>query len=327
MSTENSIPTRPSFGKRLWLAFKSLVIFLFKILLILLIIGAVGAAIYFGAPVLIDEYLLKDVEVNSSKIELIESDLENNSDFINQRLADLQTRIDTLEIQGDADEETIADLQAQLAAAESSLLDAESTLLDQGATLESLGALGTMLDEQAASISTLEENLAAYEASLGDVQDVVLVIAESGVTQQGEIELLKTQLEAKEIAGTLRQDLSLLKIMGLITRIQVSIGQENIGLAKDDLATAQDILTGLRAEVTTDQASYLDDIAQRLELATENLSKSPDLVVDDLEVAWQLLVQGLPEEPIEGDEAVPTPAQETGEEGEVEETPTPTPEP
>ena len=124
MSTENSIPKRPSFGRRLWLAFRSLVIFLFKILLVLLIIGAVGAAIYFGAPVLVDEYLLKDVEVNSSKLELIESDLENNSEFINQRLADLQTRIDTLEIQGDTDEETIADLQAQLAAAESSLLDA-----------------------------------------------------------------------------------------------------------------------------------------------------------------------------------------------------------
>ena len=54
MSTENSIPDRPSFGKRLWLAFKNLVIFLFKVLLTLLIIGAVGAAIYFGAPVLIE---------------------------------------------------------------------------------------------------------------------------------------------------------------------------------------------------------------------------------------------------------------------------------
>ena len=283
---------------------------------------------------LIDEYLLKDVEANSSKIELIETDLESNSEFINQRLADLQTRIDTLEIQGDIDEETIVDLQAKLTAAESSLLDAESSLLEQEATLESLSTLGTMLDEQAASISSLEASLAAYEASLGDVQDVALVLAEFGVTQQGEIELLKTQLEAKEAAGTLRQDLSLLKVMGLITRVQVSIGQENIGLAKDDLITAQDILTSLRSEVTTEQAAYIDDIAQRLELASNNISKSPDLVVDDLEVAWQLLVQGLPQETIDGDdgaivgdEAEPTPAQETGEEGDVEETPTPTPTP
>lgn len=333
MSTENSTPTRPSFGRRLWLALKSLAIFLFKVLLTLLIVAAVGAAIYFGAPVLIDEYLLKDVEVNSSKIELLETDLENNSEFINQRLEDLQTRVHTLEIQGDTDEEMIANLQTQLSAAESLLLDVENSLLDQGAALENLGALSAMLDEQAASISTLDERVTAYEASLNDVQEVVLVLAESGVTQQGEIEELKTQQEAKDTLGTLHLDLSLLKVMGLITRAQVSIGQENIGLAKDDLGTAQELLTNLRAEATEDQVAYFDEVSQRIELAIKNLSELPDLVVEDLEVAWQLLVQGLPEDSTnldgttEGDEATPTPAQETGEEGVAEETPTPTPTP
>ena len=223
----------------------------------------------------------------------------------------------------------IANLQTQLSAAESLLLDVENSLLDQGAALENLGALSAMLDEQAASISTLDERVTAYEASLNDVQEVVLVLAESGVTQQGEIEELKTQQEAKDTLGTLHLDLSLLKVMGLITRAQVSIGQENIGLAKDDLGTAQELLTNLRAEATEDQVAYFDEVSQRIELAIKNLSESPDLVVEDLEVAWQLLVQGLPEDSTnldgttEGDEATPTPAQETGEEGVAEETSNP----
>ena len=43
---------------------KRLLIFLARVILIVIIVGVVGIAVYFGAPVLIDEYLLKDVNLD-----------------------------------------------------------------------------------------------------------------------------------------------------------------------------------------------------------------------------------------------------------------------
>ena len=66
-------------------------------------------------------------------------------------------------------------------------------------------------------------------------------------------------------------------------------------------------------------------------LASEYMTVTPDLVNEDLEVAWQLLLQGLPDENLPGDEATPSPTQSTESmqsEGETPTlTPTPTPEP
>jgi hypothetical protein len=98
--------------------------------------------------------------------------------------------------------------------------------------------------------------------------------------------------------------------------VRVSIGQGNTGLAKDDLQAAQNLLASLSAELPIYQAQYLSDIAQRLGLASENLTKATNLVDEDLEVAWQLLLQRLPEEPLESNEL-----------DEAEPTPTPTPQP
>jgi cell division septation protein DedD len=114
----------------------------------------------------------------------------------------------------------------------------------------------------------------------------------------------------------------MLKVMELITRARVSIGQENIGLVRDDLQAAIDILVDLGPEVTAEQASYLDDISQRLSFAIENISESPDLVDEDLEVAWQMLLKGLPDE-TDGIEEGKT--QEQLEEGDQVSTPSPSP--
>ena len=82
----------------------------------------------------------------------------------------------------------------------------------------------------------------------------------------------------------------------MITRVRVSISQENIGLAKEDLQAAIEILNKLRLEVSPAQVLYLDDVSQRLTLAIGNISDSLGLAEEDLEVAWQLLLQGLPAE-------------------------------
>ncbi len=309
MSTENDVTQKLSFGRRLLIAFKRLFIFLFRVLLTLLILGAVGAAIFLGAPRLIDEYLLKDVKVNNERIEEINTELEANTEFLNQRLADLQTRLETLEIQSDTDKQTIDDLKAQLAAA-------EGEIQDQTTSIENLEILQSSLDDYGVSLSALEEQISLYEAYFEDVQADIATMKQYIENNQDELEELNARLDAQAEVSTLRQELELLKVMELITRVRVSIGQGNTGLAKDDLQAAQNLLASLSAELPIYQAQYLSDIAQRLGLASENLTKATNLVDEDLEVAWQLLLQRLPEEPLESNEL-----------DEAEPTPTPTPQP
>lgn len=316
MSTENETSTQPSFGRRLYLAFKRMFIFLFRVLLTLLILGAVGAAIYLGAPVLIDEYLLKDVKIQSEQIQEINKELDANTEFLNQRLTDLQSRLEILEIQSDTDKGTIEDLKTQLAVA-------EGTIQDQTASIDNLGTIQTSLDEYSAMVSDLEEQISVYEGYFEDVQTDIENLGLSTEENQRELEELAALMEGQDEIGTLRQELELLKVMELVTRVRVSIGQENIGLAKDDLQTAQDLLVSLTSELPAFQAQYLSDIAQRLALAAENLDRATNLVDEDLEVAWQLLLQKLPQEQLETIDLTPTIVPTEG----ADVTPTPTPEP
>jgi uncharacterized coiled-coil protein SlyX len=319
MSTEETIPQKPSFGRRLWQAFKRLLIFLFRALLTLLILGAIGAAIYFGAPVLIDEYLLKDVKVNSERIQEITLEMEDDLQISTQKLNDLQARLETLEIQNDSDKQTISDLQTQLA-------EAETALQDQGEALGGLDDLRASLDDYTLALASFEDQISVHEADLADARAEFGTLNLSLAAQQNEIEMLQAQFEAQDTTDTLRQELALLKVMELITRTRVSIGDENTGLAKDDLLAAQDLLALLSTQVSVTQSTYLMDIAGRLELAAGNLAQAPGLADKDLEVAWQLLLQGMPAELPAGDaseEATPTP--DAG--ADATPTPTPTPKP
>ncbi len=313
MSTENEVPEKASFGRRMLIAFKRFSIFMFRVLLTLLILGAIGVAIYLGAPVLIDEYLLKDVKVNSEQIQDIKTELDANTVLLNQRLADLLNRIESLEIQGDTDKQTINDLKAQLA-------EVEDVVKDQQSAIDHLGSLQSSLDEYSELLTLFEEQLSMHEDNLENIQDELSSLSQSLDGNQMKLEELYNQLEAQEQVGTLRQELELLKVMELITRVRVSIGQNNLGLAADDLQAAQDLLASLSAELPDYQAQYLSNIAERLALASVNLTASTDLVDEDLEVAWQLLYQRLPDESSETELMLtPTPA--------VDEVVTPTPTP
>lgn len=315
MTTEETLPQKPSFGRRVWLAFKAVVVFLFKVLLTLLIVGAIGAAIYYGAPVLIDEYLLKDVRLNTSQIQEISGRMEVESALNTERLTDFQERLSALETQGDADKQALAEMSAQLAAA-------ETRLQEQAKSAQEIEDLRTVLEEYTTALASLESQLTDYQTDLEKIQSQVAALDAGRSADQTEIEALIARLDAREPAQILRQELELLKVMELITRVRVSIGDQNFGLAADDLGAAQALLLALSLDLPADQVAYLDNIATRLAQAAGNLVRAPSLVDQDLEIAWQLLLQGLPDE-IQGDEALQTPTPESG----TAQDATPTPKP
>ena len=299
MSTDETIPQKPSFGRRFLLAMKRLFLFLLRVCLTLLVLGAVGTAIYLGAPVLIDEYLLKDVKINSSQLRDISADLETNSEITSEKLADLQIRLGNLEIQGDSDKQAMSDMGAQLAAS-------EIKLQEQAESIHDFDAVRASLDEYAGSLTSLEERISEYESDMEKIQDELATLNHSAVGNTVQLETLNARFEAREPALILRQDLALLKVMEIVTRVRVSIGDGNFGLAKDDLDAAQELLISLTLDLPADQVKYLDTIADRLNLASNNLIQAPTLVDQDLEAAWQLLLQGLPVE-VQTDELTTTP--------------------
>lgn len=87
---------KPSFGTRAGAALRSFVRALFKLFAILLIIGVIGAALYFGLPVLRDRYIVP-VEQNSVRVNQLENevvDLKNQLAEVNNRLDGIDTSIE-----------------------------------------------------------------------------------------------------------------------------------------------------------------------------------------------------------------------------------------
>jgi len=286
---------------------KRLLIFLARVILIVIIVGVVGIAVYFGAPVLIDEYLLKDVNLNSSKIQEINDDLQSSSDFLTQRLTDLQSRIDSLEIQNDTESQNIDTLEAQISVVENSITQQE-------AFAEQLSTMESSLDEYGSEFLTLEDRILNLEEKLGEIQADFISLNLSDEEQDLVIDSLIDDDSQYEDFNSIQLELDLLKVMELITRVRVFLGQGNIGLAKSDIQISQEIIMDISERVSENQDAYLSEITQRLALASENLSQNPALADEDLEVAWQLLLQGLPEElDSEFDTTITPTPQSTGE--------------
>jgi hypothetical protein len=280
---------KPSFGRRLSLGLKKVGLFIYRVILITLIVGIIGVAVYLGAPVLINEYLLKDVHLNTSKIQEIESGVESNTEILSQRLSDLQTRLESLEIQNDTDNQTINDLQTRLD-------QAEELLIEQESTAEKLNSLELSIGEHDLTLSALDERILAVEYEISAIQLQLTDLLLSDESQQKAIETMVVNGDINSVLRDVSQELELVRIMELITRVKVDINQGNLGLAKDDLQTAQDKIIKLSTKVSEGKEVYLSGISQRLTLALANIGEDPDLADEDLEIAWQLLLKGFPDD-------------------------------
>ncbi|MEB2333932.1 MAG: helix-hairpin-helix domain-containing protein [Anaerolineaceae bacterium] len=93
---ESPANNKPSAGARLGNALRSFIRALVKLVIIVLVFGAIGAAAYFGWPLLREKYLAP-IEQNSARVAQLESqtaDLQNQLTEINNRLASVETSIE-----------------------------------------------------------------------------------------------------------------------------------------------------------------------------------------------------------------------------------------
>jgi len=308
MSDQVPTPAPPSFGDRLALAFIKFVRALVRILLILLLALLLGAGIYYGVPALYRRYV-QPVETNLARLNDAQSRQEQSNQQINQRLDELEQRLEGLELQNDSHKQTLDEVQARLDEMES-------------AQQAGGGAQATAIARQ----EGVEATLVAMGANLEQVQSEIAAINQAIGQTSLQVQKLVDSAEAGESPlQELSNELQLVKAMELLTRSRVYLVEDNLGLAQQDVTAARLLLAKMGGDVPSYQVKPLAAIITRLDAALSNLPSRPILAAEDLEVAWQLLRDGLPGEAT----PQPTPTTGTGTPAalSVSETPTPTPTP
>jgi len=233
-----SVPSRPepapkpqsNFGQRLGRAFVGFLKFLLTLFIILVILGGIGAGLYFGLPYLYQVYVVP-VNQNTARI----------ADVAHQQARDvlaLQAEIDLLK-------ERDAQFETQLA------------------TIE------TAIETHTTSLARLDE-------------------------MQAKLDLAASQ-EREGLNAELARQIELTRAIELLSRARLYLSQSNFGQARLDVQSARDLLAGLRVKFPAEKLASLDAVLSRLDLVLGNLPDFPVIAVDDLNIAWNLLVLGLPE--------------------------------
>lgn len=216
---ESPVEKKPSFGARLGQAFLNFIRALFRLIATLIVIGGIGAAIYFAVPFINDNIVIP-IQRNTSQIRQLENEI-----------AALQTQLDE--------------------------------------TNTRIGGLETNIETHTASLVKLEEMQATLEQEISNQNNSVMV--------------------------ALKREVMLTRSIETVARARLFLSQSNFGLAHDDVQAARDILAELSVEAPTYQVDALNQIIMRLDFALSNLPAFPVIAVDDVDIAWQLLMRGLPE--------------------------------
>lgn len=154
-------------------------------------------------------------------------------------------------------------------------------------------------------ITALQERVATLEARADSIDQSIQAHTEALNNLEAMQTSLQTALDTHkaEIAAQVAEQLTLTRAIELLSRSRLYMSQSNFGLAKADAVSARELLYGLLSTISADQAGALRTVISRLDLALTNIETYPAIAVYDLDMAWRLLVDGLPNVP----QAVMTP--------------------
>jgi chromosome segregation ATPase len=257
---------------------------LLSLLIIAVLAVVIGAGLYYGLPAIYERYV-QPIQMDVSSLQVAQTDQEQAILQLSGRVEDLSARINTLEVQADSDKQSIAELQTQL----DNALSVQAENLNPIQTAQAAAA--SRLDELDRVLQSLDDQLSSLNT---DVQNLGTTVAENQEQMaglDGKLQIEGTPLE------NIRNELKMVKAMELLTRSRLLMVANNLGLAQQDLQSASELLNGLQASLPADQQGDLAEIIARLDKASSNLPVRPLLASDDLEIAWQLLLLGLPDQP------------------------------
>jgi hypothetical protein len=111
------------------------------------------------------------------------------------------------------------------------------------------------------------------------------------------LEKMQSELQAQNTANAAELDrqINLLKGMELLSRARLFMYQSNFGLARQDVQIARDLFAKVQPGAAQPSAEELEAVVQRLDMVLSNLPDFPVAANDDLDIAWQILLSGLPQ--------------------------------
>jgi len=184
----------PTFGQRVGRFFG----FLFRLLLLLFLLGVIGAGLYFGLPLLYQRYILA-VQENTAQLEQLRVQQIQSEQII----ADLQTRLTAIETQQASQAESLANLDGRVTGIETEIAAHTETLAAleemQGTLQLQNGAITAELKRQVDLLKTMEllsrARLYMYQSNFGlakkDAQTArdLLVTVQSNVPESPAVDL------------------------------------------------------------------------------------------------------------------------------------------
>ena len=276
MSEENFSPGKDSFGTRLLAAFLTFVRILVRLVVIILLLGVFGLLL-FGIPYVYWRYVTP--VVNEFKhLESAQVEQAQLNQRLMQDLEHIQQRANTLEARLDSERQAYGELD----------LIIDGITSTQQAQIE---VSQKTQDASSRALEGIEEEISALETKIANLTVALDQFdADIRTLQDKSEDLEKRILSESAPINQLRTEIQILKAMELLTRSRLFLTQNNLGLAKEDIQSAHDLLVNL--QVPENQIQVLNSIVERLNLALANLPDSPVLVAQDLEIAWQLLKSG-----------------------------------
>jgi len=160
------------------------------------------------------------------------------------------------------------------------------------------------MEKSATNIQNLETQIADLQSQLDAMNSrvgVIEVTIESQSASIAKLEELQTALEEEMTAQNnsvmiaLKREVAYTRAVETLSRARLYLAQSNFGLAKRDVQSARDILAELKTDAPEYQISALDSSLTRLDLALGNLPAFPVIAANDVEIAWELMMFGLPQ--------------------------------
>lgn len=170
----------------------------------------------------------------------------------------------------------------------------------QEQTEQELADLKASLETMEAGQSQNAESLTELDQRLSEIETEINARTQSLAA----LEEIQSELQAQNeaISAELEYQVNLLKAMELLSRARLLMYQSNFGLARQDVQIARDVLAKVRPDAPASLADDLDEVIRRLDLTLFNLPDFPVAARDDLDIAWQILLSGLPKTttPVDG---------------------------
>jgi hypothetical protein len=170
---------------------------------------------------------------------------------------------------------------------------------------QAVADLQTRLSALEAEQARQSESFTELDKRLGKVETEIAARTESLEALEQMQATLQSQSEAT--SADLRQQINLLKGMELLSRARLFMYQSNFGLARQDVQSARDLLVTIQPDAPDSFADDLSAVILRLDLVLSNLPDFPVAASDDLDIAWQILIGGVPRAQPLAISATPTP--------------------